>query len=170
MRGHEGVVRSARYGLGLASAFLTGCLAGSRQSGATMESPVPDRVAPHVPGIYAIGGSCGSEWGDLVVLTLLPNGAFSLRQTYRDDDCAKLVTLVYLGQWVLTDDGHQLRLDNGPAWLRRLTILNGRTLEIPNRPPSPPRAVIQTASRSRLLPFRDPFHLRGLDLVVASLQ
>jgi hypothetical protein len=172
MRVDEMAVRSARNGLGLASVLLTGCLAASRQPSPTMESPVPDGIGLHVPGTYAIGGSCGSEWGDLVVLTLLPNGAFSLRQTYRDQDCAQLVTLVYLGQWALTDGGHQLRLDNGPAWLRRLTILNGRTLEIPDRPssPPPPRAVIQTASRTRLQPFRDPFHLRGLGIVLASLE
>jgi hypothetical protein len=173
MRVDQAAVRSARYGLGLASALLSGCLAGSRQSSAAMERPAgPDPGGLRVPGSYAIGGSCGSAWGDLVVLTLLPDGAFSLRQTYRDQDCAQLVTLVYLGRWTLADDGHQLRLDNGPAWLRRLTVLNRRTLLIPNRPPSPPppRAMIQTASRARLQPFRDPFHLRGLGIVVASLE
>jgi hypothetical protein len=157
-------VQSARSGLALASAMLMGCLAGSRQAGAAVENrAVPDTGALHVPGSYAIGGTCGSEWGDLVVLTLLPDGLFSLRQTYRDQGCIQQVTLVYLGRWTLADDGHQLQLDSGPVWLRRLTILNRRTLRFPDRPPSspPPRGVIQTATRAPLLPFGDPFRLRG---------
>jgi hypothetical protein len=166
-------VQSARYGLALASAMLMGCLAGSRQSAATVES----RAAPvagglHVPGTYAVGGSCGSQWGDQVELTLLPEGLFSLRQTYRDQDCVRQVTLVYLGGWTLAEDGHQLRLDNGPLWLRRLTILNQRTLRFPDRPPSspPPRGVIRTASRAPLLPFRDPLHLRGAGALPGSVE
>ena len=88
-----------------------------------------------------ISRSCGSEWGDLVVHTLLPDGVFSLRQTYRDEDCGQPVTLVYIGQWQIANDGRELRLDNGPVWLRRLPILNHRALRIPDRPPPerPPR-------------------------------
>ena len=119
-----------------------------------------------------ISRSCGSEWGDLVLLTLLPDGMFSLRQTYRDKDCGRPVTLVYLGNWRVANDGSELRLDNGPVWLRRLAILNHRTLRIPDRPPAatPSRTVVQTASRTPLLPFRDPFHLRGLGIFPGWLE
>jgi hypothetical protein len=69
-------------------------------------------------------------------------------------------------------DGHQLWLDNGPVWLRHLSILNRRTLRIPDRPPAhpPARAVVQTAYRTRLVPFRDPFHLRGFGSFTDALQ
>jgi hypothetical protein len=165
-------VQSARYGLALASVMVMGCLAGSRQSAPAGEiRAVPEAGGLRVPGTYAIGGSCGSEWGDQVVLTLLPEGLFSLRQTYRDQDCVRQVTLVYLGRWTLADDGHELRLDNGPVWLRRLTILNQWTLRFPDppRPSPPPRGVIRTASRA-LLPFRDPFHLRGAGALPGSVE
>jgi hypothetical protein len=175
--GGEAAVRRARYGLGIASALLTGCLAGSRQGSQRSESPsvpsvpsVPGAGGLQVPGSYVSGGSCGQQWGDEVVLTLLPSRVFSLRQTYRDRNCAHQITLVYLGRWSLAADGHQLRLDNGPVWLRRLTILDGRTLRIPERPEAepPPRTVVQTVSR--LVPFRDPFHLRGLGSSSVTLQ
>jgi hypothetical protein len=167
------VVRSARYGLGLASALLTGCLAGTRQpSESAAPSAAPEAGGLQVPGSYMISRSCGSEWGDLVVLTLLPGGVFSLRQTYRDEDCAQPVTLVYIGQWRIEDDGRVLRLDNGPVWLRRLAILNHRALRIPHRPPPepPPPMAVQTAFRTPLLPFRDPFHLRGAGAVPAGIE
>ncbi|HEU4954162.1 MAG TPA: hypothetical protein VFT28_06285 [Gemmatimonadales bacterium] len=158
------VVRSARYGLGLASALLTGCLAGTRPPSVAAAPPAPETGGLQVPGSYMISRSCGSEWGDLMVLTLLPGGVFSLRQTYRDVNCAQPVTLVYLGEWRIEDDDGELRLDNGPVWLRRLAILNHRALRIPDRPPPepPPHTVVQTAFRTPLLPFRDPFHLRGV--------
>ena len=169
----KAAVRSARYGLGLASALLTGCLAGTRQPSESLERPaLPESGGLQIPGSYMISRPCGSEWGDLVVLTLLPDGVFSLRQTYRDQDCAQPVTLVYLGQWRIAGDGRVLHLDNGPVWLRHLTILNQRALRIPDRPPPehPPAALVQTAARTPLLPFRDPFHLRGLGVLPAGLQ
>ena len=167
------VVRSARYGLGLASALLTACLAGTRQPSESAAPPAaPEAGGLQVPGSYMISRSCGSEWGDLVVLTLLPGGVFSLRQTYRDEDCAQPVTLVYIGQWRIEDDGRVLRLDNGPVWLRQLAILNHRALRIPDRPPPepPPHMAVQTAFRTPLPPFRDPFHLRGAGAVPAWIE
>jgi len=167
----KAVVRSVRYGLGLASALLTGCLAGARQPSEPAARPVAPAGGLQVPGSYMISRSCGSEWGDLVVLTLLPDGVFSLRQTYRDGDCGRPVTLVYIGQWRIANDGRELRLDNGPVWLRRLAILNHRALRIPDRPPPErPGPLVQTASRTPLLPFRDPFHLRGLGAFPAVLE
>lgn len=116
-----------------------------------------------VPGTFSRGGSCGGEWGDEVFLTLLPDGIFSLRQTYRDSGCVPQLTLLYIGRWNMAADGRQLRLDNGPVWLRRLTIIDRRTLSIPEPPETarPSLPVYQTAAPSRLVPFRDPFQLRG---------
>ena len=95
-------------------------------------------------------------------LTLLPDGVFSLRQTYRDAQCAPQVTLLYMGRWFMAPDGRQLRLDNGPAWLRRLTIVDRRTLRIPEAPDTTTLPVYQTAYPAQLVPFRDPFRLQGL--------
>jgi hypothetical protein len=165
------VVRSARYGPGLA--LLVACLTGNPRTSTSFERPiVPEPAALQVPGSYTISRPCGSEWGDLAVLTLLPDGVFSLRQTYRDQDCGRPVTLVYLGRWSIADDGRELRLDNGPVWLRRLTILNHRTLRMPDRPrpEHPPQMVVQTASRKPLLPFRDPFRLRGLGTLAGWIE
>jgi len=77
-----------------------------------------------------------------------------------------------IGQWRIEDDGRALRLDNGPVWLRRLAILNHRALRIPDRPPPepPPHMAVQTAFRTPLLPFRDPFHLRGVAAFPAWIE
>ena len=126
---------------------------------------VPDAAQGlQVPGTFSRGGSCGGEWGDEVFLTLLPDGVFSLRQTYRDSGCVPQVTLLYIGRLNMAADGRQLRLDNGPGWLRRLTVVNRRTLRIPEPPDSasPSLPVYQTAYPARLVPFRDPFRLQGL--------
>jgi hypothetical protein len=169
----KALLRRTRCGLSLTSAVLAGCLAGSHQTSTSFERPVaPEPGGLQIPGTYTTSRSCGSEWGDGVVLTLLPAGLFSLRQTYRDLDCGESVTLVYPGRWTIADNGHELRLDNGPVWLRRLMILNHRTLRIPDRAPAaiPPHRVVQTASRTPLLPFRDPFHLRGLGTFATVLE
>ena len=57
-----------------------------------------------------------------------------------------------------------IRLDNGPVWLRRLTVVNRRTLRIPDQPEGarPAAPVYQTSYPARLVPFRDPFRLQGL--------
>ena len=70
----------------------------------------------------------------------------------------------------MAPDGRHLRLDNGPVWLRRLTIIDRRTLSIPEPPASgrPTAPVYQTAYPARLLPFRDPFRLQGLSLAPRS--
>jgi hypothetical protein len=158
--------------------LLGGCLTAGRQ-GAEPASPIPTLgsiadAAPglEVPGTFTRVGSCGGEWGDEVFLTLLPDGVFSLRQTYRDAGCVPQLTLLYIGRWDIAAEGRQLRLDNGPAWLRRLTIVDRRTLSIPTLPatsrPSPP--VYQTSSPARLVPFRDPFRLRGVVTQAALFQ
>jgi hypothetical protein len=157
--------------VGLVAVLLGACLSAGRPSAEPAE-PAP-AAAPEdgpanppglqVPGTFSRAGSCGGEWGDEVFLTLRPDGVFSLRQTYRDSGCVPQLTLVYLGRWDMAADGRQLRLDNGPVWLRRLTIIDRRTLQIPDPPeaarPTPP--VYQTAYPKRLTPFRDPFRLRG---------
>lgn len=168
----KALLRSTRCGLSLTSAMLTGCLAGHPEASSPGPSAIPEGGGLQVPGSYMTTRSCGSEWGDLVVLTLLPAGVFSLRQTYRDEECGRPVTLIYLGHWSIDDDGRELRLDNGPIWLRHLAILNHQTLRIPDRPPPEPPAlpVVQTTSRMPLLPFLDPFHLRGLGSLPAWVQ
>ena len=166
--------RRTRHGSGLVAVMLGGCLNAGRQgpepAGGAGAAPSPlaggvSDLAPRleVPGTFASGGSCGGEWGDEVFLTLLPDGVFSLRQVYRDSGCVPQVSLVYIGRWAIAD-GHQLRLDNGPVWLRRLTIVNRRTLSIPEPPDTarPATPVYQTAYPARLVPFRDPFRLQGL--------
>ena len=131
---------------------------------ASVQRDSPPDPGLEVPGTFSRVGSCGGEWGDEVFLTLLPDGVFSLRQMYRDGGCAPVLSLVYIGRWSIAEDGRHLRLDNGPIWLRRLTIMNRRTLSIPEQPattrPSPP--VYRTSSLTRLVPFREPFQLRGL--------
>ena len=135
----KAVVRGARHFVWLASAALTGCLAGTPQASESPGPPAtPEAGSLQVPGSYMISRSCGSEWGDLTMLTLLPDGVFSLRQTYRDESCGQGVTLVYLGHWSIANDRGELRLDNGPVWLRRLAILNRRTLQMPDHPSSEP--------------------------------
>jgi hypothetical protein len=165
-------LRETRRGASLVAILLGACLNGGRQGiepaapARSAEAAVVPQVAPglQVPGTFSSGGSCGGEWGDEVYLTLLPDGVFSLRQTYRDSGCVAQLTLLYIGRWNMVEDGRQVRLDNGPVWLRRLTIVNRRTLRIADPPesahPSPP--VYQTSYPARLVPFRDPFRLQGL--------
>jgi hypothetical protein len=165
-------LRCARHGAGLVAVLLGACLHSGRQ-GTEPAGPAPDPVAVsvpgdapglQVPGTFSRSGSCGGELGDEVFLTLLPDGVFSLRQTYRDAGCVTQLTLLYIGRWNMAADGRQLRLDNGPVWLRRLTIVDRRTLSIPEPPDTarPATPVYQTAYPARLVPFREPFRLQGL--------
>jgi hypothetical protein len=163
--------RRTKRGAGLLAILLTACLNAGRQGvepAASVSSPetgaAPGASGLQVPGTFSSGGSCGGEWGDEVFLTLLPDGVFSLRQTYRDSGCVPQLTLLYIGRWAMAADGRQLRLDNGPVWLRRLTVVNRRTLRIPEPPDTtgPSLPVYQTAYPARLVPFRDPFRLQGL--------
>jgi hypothetical protein len=165
--------------VGLVSALLGGCLNAGQQAESVGPAPVPAAeaipdAAPglQVPGTFSRGGSCGGEWGDEVFLTLLPDGVFSLRQTYRDSRCAPQLTLLYIGRWDMAADGRQLRLDNGPAWLRRLTVVNRRTLGIPAPPDTTPPSlpVYQTGYPQRLVPFGNPFRLRGVASRASLLQ
>jgi hypothetical protein len=169
--GRKAWSRRTRRGAGLVAIMLAACLNAGRQgvepaAPRSAEAGTASGVASglQVPGTFSSGGSCGGEWGDEVFLTLLPDGVFSLRQTYRDSRCVPQLTLLYVGRWAMAADGRQLRLDNGPVWLRRLTIVNRRTLRIPEPPDTtrPSLPVYQTAYPARLVPFRDPFRLQGL--------
>jgi hypothetical protein len=162
--------RQARHRSHLVAVLLGACLNAGRQK-AEPTAPAPEArsgtapqlaVGLEVPGTFSRDGSCGGDWGDEVFLTLLPDGVFSLRQIYRDAQCAPQVTLLYMGRWVMAPDGRQLRLDNGPAWLRRVTIVDRRTLRIPEAPDTTTLPVYQTAYPAQLVPFRDPFRLQGL--------
>jgi hypothetical protein len=163
---------------GLVAAMLGGCLGAGRQGSETSGPPPASGTSNasggtaglQIPGTFSRGGSCGEEWGDEVFLTLLPDGVFSLRQTYRDSGCVPQVSLLYIGRWDMAPDGRHLWLDNGPVWLRWLTIIDRRTLSIPEPPASgrPTVPVYQTAYPARLLPFRDPFRLQGLSLAPPS--
>jgi len=165
-------LRRTRRGAGLVAMLLGACLNAGRQdveptapARLSEAGTVPDVAAGlQVPGTFSSAGSCGGEWGDEVFLTLLPDGVFSLRQTYRDSRCAPQLTLLYIGRWDMAADGRQLRLDNGPAWLRRLTVVNRRTLSIPAPPDRtrPSLPVYQTRHPQRLVPFGEPFRLRGV--------
>ena len=74
-------------------------------SGGRIRYSSPTRCRAGGPRHFLAHGSCGGEWGDEVFLTLLPDGVFSLRQTYRDAQCAPQVTLLYIGP-----------LGHGPGW------------------------------------------------------
>jgi hypothetical protein len=163
------VIRSCGR-VALASVLLAACLSSSRQESGTSGSTGLFEAghALKLPGTYSTGRSCGAEWGDEILLTLLPTRVFSLRQTYRDQACVHQVTLIFLGRWAVAADGRHVWLDNGPLWLRRLTIVDHQTLTIPDeqeRGP-PPRATHRVASSGRLVPFRDPLHLSGLVIQV----
>jgi hypothetical protein len=171
-------LRRTRHWSHLVAVLLGACLNAGRQE-AEPAAPAPEAgfgrapqltVGLEVPGTFSRTGSCGGEWGDEVFLTLLPDGVFSLRQTYRDALCVPQVTLLYIGRWVMVPDGHQLRLDNGPAWLRQLTIVDRRTLRIPEAPDTTRLPVYQTAYPAQLVPFRDPFRLQGLVSLAPSSQ
>jgi hypothetical protein len=165
--------RCARHGAGLVVAVLFGGCLHAGPQGTEPAGPAPGQVSEsvpgdspglQVPGTFSRVGFCGGKWGDEVFLTLLPDGVFSLRQTYRDAGCVPQLTLVYIGRWNMAADGSQLRLDNGPVWLRRLTVVDRQTLSIPEAPDTarPSTPVYQTAYPARLVPFRDPFRLQGL--------
>ena len=166
----------ARHGAGLLALVLGGCLGGrgAEPAGPSPASAVASDSGPglQVPGTFSHGGSCGGAWGDEVFLTLLPDGVFSLRQTYRDGGCVPQLTLLYIGRWDMAEDGREVRLDNGPIWLRVLTIVDRRTLRIPDPPDAtPPRSpVYRTAYPARLVPFGDPFRLQGVVIPAAHSQ
>jgi hypothetical protein len=144
-------------GAGLGSLLLVGCLTtGRHEPGLT------------VPGTYSGHRSCGGEQWDELLLTLLPSHVFSLQQVERDRACGHQLTLVFVGRWLVSNDGRQLWLDAGPTWLRRIDIVDRRTFRFPDQPradsPSPTPDML--AHRTRLVPFREPFQLTGLTIMV----
>ena len=165
LRGNPGIRRSGTRswfaslpcGSELGVLLLVGCVAaGSQQPALT------------VPGTYSNHYSCGEARHDELVLTLLPSHVFSLQQVGRDADCGHQLTLVYVGRWLLSDDGRELSLDAGPTWLRRIDVVNRRTFRFPEEPRAEP-PVLPTrmlAYRTRLVPFREPFQLTGLTIMV----
>jgi hypothetical protein len=126
--------RPSRSGaLGFAALLLAGCASAGAHDTVVRPSPVPERPidALMIPGTYATAASCGQEGGDEVFLTILPSHVFSMRQAYRDKACNHLVSVVYLGGWVVSEDGKRLKLDAGPPWLRVLAIIDAHTLRAP---------------------------------------
>jgi hypothetical protein len=121
-----------------------------------------------VPGTYSSHYSCGEARRDELLLTLLPGHVFSLRQVGRDADCGHQLTLVYAGRWLLSDDGRELTLDAGPTWLRRIDVVDRRTFRFPDRPRVEPPVlpISMPAYQTRLVPFREPFQLTGLTIMV----
>lgn len=146
-------------GAGLGPFLLVGCLTAGRHE-----------LGPGftVPGTYSLHRACGGDQWDELFLTLLPSHVFSLQQVDRDQACGHRVTLVFVGRWVVSNDGRQLWLDAGPAWLRRMDIVDRRTFRFPNQPrtepPSPTPDML--AHRAQLVPFRAPFQLTGLTIMV----
>jgi hypothetical protein len=144
-------------GAGLGLLLLVGCLTAGRHE--------PEFT---VPGTYFSHRPCGGEEWDELLLTLLPSHVFSLQQVDRDQLCGHQVTLVFVGRWVVSNDGRQLWLDAGPTWLRRIDIVDRRTFRFPDQPsaepPSPTPAML--AHQTRLVPFTAPFQLTGLTILV----
>jgi hypothetical protein len=148
---------SLPYGSEIGALLLVGCLAaGSHEPG------------PTVPGTYSSHYSCDEARRDELVLTLLPSHVFSLQQVGRNADCGHQLTLVYVGRWQLSDDGRELSLDAGPTWLRRIDVVNRRTFRFPDQPrvEAPVLPTSMLAYRTRLMPFREPFQLTGLTIMV----
>jgi len=122
------------------------------------------------PASYRRSGS-GTTGGDDVLLTLHPGGVFSLEQTHRHGEGVHQVTRVFLGSWSIAPDGTQLWLDNGPGWLRQLTIADDGALRFSaSREPESSGRSHRAATATRLLPFHDPFHLSGLVLLGTPSQ
>jgi hypothetical protein len=142
---------------GIGSLLLVGCLSAGRQE-----------LGVTVPGTYSRHRPCGGDQWDEVLLTLLPSQVYSLQQVDRDQACGHQVTLVFVGRWRVSDDGRQLWLDAGPAGLRHIDIVDRTTFRFPDQPrtESPSPAPHLLAHRNRLVPFREPFQLTGLTIVV----
>jgi hypothetical protein len=137
------------------------------RAGAERGPPAPVSVrtsGPLVPGTYTTRPPHGGAFGDELFLTLLPNHTFSLRQTYRDRRRATQETVLVLGRWTQTPDGCQVTLEGGPPWLRRLDVIDQGTLRMVSLPDRTPLETdrYQSPQRVGLVPFLEPFKLRGL--------
>jgi hypothetical protein len=128
---HHRACRSGAFGF--TALLLAGCVSAGGHDTVVRPSPAPGRPidALIIPGTYTTAASCGRARGDEVFLTILPSHVFSMRQAYRDKACNHLVSLVYLGGWVASEDGKRLKLDAGPPWLRVLAIVDAHTLRAP---------------------------------------
>ena len=116
-----------------------------------------------VPGTYASGPACAAGRTD-ISLTLYPDSLFVLRQTHRDQACDEEISFLYVGQWTVSRDGRGLTLlgeaaVRGGSWWST----TGRCGRWTSRCPGPIRSDARQAERTvRLVPFREPFRLRGL--------
>ena len=113
------------------------------------------------PGHLSRDGSCGVSGVDEVFLTLLPDGVFSLRQTYRDAQCAPRSPCC---TWAV---GSWPRMGGSPArqWPGVAAAPDHRRPPNAPHPRSPRHHDAPCLSGRRILqlrPFRDPFRLQGL--------
>lgn len=129
----------------------------------TGERPLADRRLT-VPGTYASGPACAAGRQTDISLTLYPDSLFVLRQTHRDQACDEEISFLYVGQWTVSRDGRGLTLLGEAASPRRFVVVDYRTLRAVDEPM--PRADSVGRRRPertvRLVPFREPFRLRGL--------
>jgi NlpE N-terminal domain len=150
--------------------LVLGCSRPVSQSGDNSPTPIPrtDAVAPAygltVPGTYATGFGCADVPKTDILLTLYPESLFVLRQTYRDRACEQGISLVYLGEWRVAGDSRMLTLLGALPRPRRFVIVDHRTLRMMDGP-VPRAGSVPTAEigrTARLVPFREPFRLRGI--------
>jgi hypothetical protein len=139
-------------------------------SGATLrgQSPLTGTEAVWlgltVPGLYATHQACAGQPAVDVFLMLYPDSLFMLRQTHRGRACEEEIAFLYMGRWTLSRDGREVRLLGAVASPRRFVVVDRRTLRIADEPRPITDSVTarRTGRPVRLLPFRDPFRLRGL--------
>jgi hypothetical protein len=117
-----------------------------------------------VPGLYATRQACAGQPVVDVFLMLYPDSLFTLRQTHRGRACEEEIAFLYMGRWTLSSDGREVRLLGAVASPRRFVVVDRRTLRIADEPRSITDSVAawRTGRPVRLLPFREPFRLRGL--------
>lgn len=117
-----------------------------------------------VPGTYASGTACAAGPRTDISLTLYPDSLFVLRQTHRDQACDEEISFLYVGLWTVSRDGRGLTLLGEAASPRRFVVVDYRTLRAVEEPmPRADSVEPRQAERTvRLVPFREPFRLRGL--------
>ncbi len=161
-----------RWGVRVGAVVLAGvlgCVPATSRSDATAptpftgERPVADRRLT-VPGTYASGTACAAGPRTDISLTLYPDSLFVLRQTHRDQACDEEISFLYVGLWTVSRDGRGLTLLGEAASPRRFVVVDYRTLRAVEEPmPRADSVEPRQAERTvRLVPFREPFRLRGL--------